>query len=190
MQGRLIYLMGPSGAGKDSLLDAVRAPLEALGGRVVRRVITRSAEARGEEALSVTPEQFDDMQRDGRFAMSWQANGLSYGIPCEIDDWLAQGRAVLVNGSRGYLAQARARYPALQAVLLSVDPAVLRARLTARGRESAAEIEARLARNARFAEGLQGPLQVLDNSAELERTVAALLTLLRLPSLRGQGATP
>ena len=45
MTGRLIYLMGPSGSGKDSLLQAAREPLR--GCRIVRRVITRSAEAVG-----------------------------------------------------------------------------------------------------------------------------------------------
>lgn len=51
------------------------------------------------------------MDAEGAFALSWQANGLSYGIPREIDDWLAAGEDVLVNGSRGHLAQTRLRNP-------------------------------------------------------------------------------
>lgn len=50
MAGRLIYLIGPSGSGKDSLLDAARPRLAKRGCRIVRRVITRSAEAVGEAA--------------------------------------------------------------------------------------------------------------------------------------------
>ncbi|HDZ3196602.1 TPA: phosphonate metabolism protein/1,5-bisphosphokinase (PRPP-forming) PhnN, partial [Pseudomonas aeruginosa] len=153
MTGRLIYLMGPSGSGKDSLLQAAREPLALRGCRIVRRVITRSAEAVGEDAQAVTPAQFDTLERASAFAMSWRANGLCYGIPVQIDEWLAQGYDVLVNGSRGYLAQARRRYPDLLAVLLGVKPEVLRQRLLARGRESPEEIEARLARNAEFAAG-------------------------------------
>lgn len=175
---RLIYLMGPSGAGKDSLLQAARPLLEARGGRIARRVITRSAEAVGEEAWSVTLEAFERLEEQGAFAMSWRANGLAYGIPRQIDDWLAAGHDVLVNGSRAYLPQARARYPDLLAVMLCVDSAVLRQRLLARGRESSAEIEARLARNAIFAVGLEDDVVLLDNSGELATTLASLLALL------------
>ncbi len=179
--GRLIFLIGPSGAGKDSLLQAARTQLESRGCHVVQRVITRSAEAVGEEAKAVTPEQFDQLEAGGAFAMSWRANGLAYGIPEQINQWLAAGHDVLVNGSRAYLPEARRRYPDLLAILLTVEPAVLRERLLARGRESIAEIDARLARNVQFqnADSNSDPqLHVLDNSANFERTVAALLDLI------------
>ncbi|WP_044870565.1 phosphonate metabolism protein/1,5-bisphosphokinase (PRPP-forming) PhnN [Pseudomonas sp. LFM046] len=182
MKGRLIYLIGPSGSGKDSLLDAARETLAGQGCRVVRRVITRSAEARGESAESVTPEAFAQSEARGDFAMSWYANGLSYGIPKVIDDWLNAGDDVLVNGSRGYLPEARRRYPHLLAVLLTVEDGVLRQRLHARGRESAEEIEARLARNAGFADTLlagENPdLCLLDNSGSLQQTCQRLLQLI------------
>lgn len=147
MSGRLIYLMGPSGSGKDSLLNAARERLAERGCVIARRVITRSAEAVGEDAIGVSPAEFDQQEAAGAFALSWRANGLAYGIPRQIDDWLAAGQDVLVNGSRGYLPQARERYPELLAILLQVDEAALRQRLQARGRESAEQIEARLARS-------------------------------------------
>ena len=182
MTGRLIYLTGPSGSGKDSLLDAARPRLAERGCRIVRRVITRSAEAVGEAAQGVSPQQFAVMDAEGAFALSWQANGLSYGIPREIDDWLAAGDDVLVNGSRAHLAHTRARYPGLRVLLLTVDQAVLRQRLIARGREALADIEERLARNARFtAELIAGggaDLFVLDNSGPLDHTVERLLCCL------------
>ncbi|MDN6858013.1 phosphonate metabolism protein/1,5-bisphosphokinase (PRPP-forming) PhnN [Pseudomonas sp. CAN2814] len=179
--GRLIYLMGPSGSGKDSVLQAASAPLAARNCRIVRRVITRSAEARGEEAHSVSVEEFSRLEASGAFAMSWRANGLHYGIPREIDAWLAAGHDVLVNGSRKYLGEARRRYPQLIAVLLKVSPDVLRQRLIKRGRESLVEIEERLARNAHFADGLPGPLVELDNSVSLDITVDHLLQLIDPP---------
>jgi ribose 1,5-bisphosphokinase len=184
MAGRLIYLIGPSGSGKDSLLDAARERLAERGCRIVRRVITRSAEAVGEAALGVSAQQFAGMEAQGAFALSWHANGLSYGIPREIDDWLAAGQDVLVNGSRGHLHNTRERYPDMLAVLLTVNPAVLRERLLARGRESVAEIDQRLARNARFNEQLlaEDPtVHVLDNSGPLEHTVERLLACLDEP---------
>jgi ribose 1,5-bisphosphokinase len=182
MAGRLIYLIGPSGSGKDSLLDAARPRLAERGCRIVRRVITRSAEAVGEAALGVSPAQFAAMQAQGEFALSWQANGLSYGIPKQIDEWLAAGDDVLVNGSRAHLAQTRERYPTLLVLLLTVDQVVLRQRLVARARESLADIEERLARNARFTAeliaGNSGGLFVLDNSGPLAHTVERLLCCL------------
>nr|AAR91742.1 PhnN [Stutzerimonas stutzeri] len=177
MQGRLIYLTGPSGAGKDSLLDAARAALAERGVRIARRVITRSAEAIGEAAHSVSAEQFERMEAEQAFALSWRANGLAYGIPAEIDAWLAAGADVLVNGSRGYLPEARRRYPDLLAVLLTVEQDVLRERLLTRGRETPEQIEARLARNALFSGELDDYIR-LDNSASLERSVERLLQLL------------
>ncbi len=193
MAGRLIYLIGPSGSGKDSLLDAARSRLAERGCRIVRRVITRSAEAVGEAAQGVTPEQFAALQAQGAFALSWQANGLSYGIPREIDDWLAAGEDVLVNGSRAHLAQTRERYPGMGVLLLTVDHTLLRQRLIARGRESLADIEERLARNARFTAqmiaGNDAGLYVLDNSGALEDTVEHLLSVL-LKIQRGRGLAP
>lgn len=181
MGGRLIYLMGPSGSGKDSLLNAARERLAARGCRIVQRVITRSAEAVGEAAIGVSADEFERMEGEGVFALSWRANGLAYGIPGQIDEWLAAGQDVLVNGSRAYLSQARQRYPWLIGVVLTVDLEVLRERLLARGRETPEQIEQRLARNALFdsvavaaAEGLH----VLDNSSDFERTVDNLLLLI------------
>ena len=190
MSGRLIYLMGPSGSGKDSLLNAARARLAERGCLIARRVITRSVEAVGEDAIGVSPAEFDQQEAAGAFALSWRANGLAYGIPRQIDDWLVAGQDVLVNGSRGHLAQARQRYPELLAILLQVDEAALRQRLQARGRESAEQIEARLTRS----RTLQPPLplgervgvrgdghadvRLLNNSGPLDQSVTQLLQLL------------
>lgn len=178
MVGRLIYLIGPSGSGKDSLLDAARETLTRNGCRIVRRVITRSAEAVGEAAQAVSVEQFESMREQGAFALSWQANGLHYGIPKEIEQWLLEGHNVLINGSRAHLQQALVRYPNLLAVLLTVDQQVLRQRLLLRGRESVPEIEARLERNASFAVNVLASnpsVFLLDNSGDLQQTVSNLI---------------
>lgn len=180
--GRLIYLMGPSGAGKDSVLQGLHPYLEGRRCRIARRVITRSAEAVGEQAIAVLPDEFDERERAGDFAMVWRANGLAYGIPKEIDGWLADGCQVIVNGSRSYLEEARRRYPDLLAVLLEVEPAILRQRLLARAREDAVQIEARLIRGAELAGSalLQGDERIvrLDNSGSLDNAVQRLLQLI------------
>ncbi|AZD09918.1 Ribose 1,5-bisphosphate phosphokinase PhnN [Pseudomonas chlororaphis] len=194
MPGRLIYLMGPSGSGKDSLIEAARRPLAQLGCDVVRRVITRSAESVGEAAHGVSADEFERLERQGTFALCWRANGLAYGIPVQVDEWLASGRHVLINGSRAHLDQARQRYPELLAILLTVDIDVLRQRLMTRGRESAAQIEARLKRSTLFStEG--GPVLgesvfFLDNSSELSVTLESFLKLLRSQGISAtQGRT-
>ncbi|MEB0048222.1 MULTISPECIES: phosphonate metabolism protein/1,5-bisphosphokinase (PRPP-forming) PhnN [unclassified Pseudomonas] len=181
MDGRLIYLMGPSGSGKDSLIEAARVPLRALNCKIVRRVITRSAESVGEDAVGVSREEFEYQQADGEFALSWHANGLDYGIPVVIDQWLREGIHVVINGSRAHLPEALRQYPALVPVMLTVKDEVLRERLLRRGRESLEEIEARLRRNELFTTGVsigEVPLHRLDNSGDLDVTVANLLRLL------------
>ena len=149
-------------------------------------MITRSAEAVGEDALGVTPAAFERLELEGAFALSWRANGLAYGIPREIDDWLSAGQDVLINGSRGHLEAARQRYPQLLAIVLQVDEAVLRQRLLARGRETAEQIEQRLARSRSFAAVAGASVAtvaedgvcVLNNSGPLQQTVGRLLQLL------------
>ena len=182
MPGRLIYLMGPSGAGKDSLIDVSRETLRRLGCDVVRRVITRSAESLGEDALGVSQAEFERLGQQGGFALHWRANGLDYGIPVQIDEWLGLGRNVLVNGSREHLVEAHRRYPTLLPILLTVKSEVLRHRLVQRGRENADEIEARLQRNDLFLASASSdtiPVMRLDNSGELAVTVERFLGLLK-----------
>ena len=188
MDGRLIYLMGPSGSGKDSLIEAARAPLRALNCEVIRRVITRSAESVGEDAIGVTPQEFERRQRAGDFALAWQANGLSYGIPVEIDQWLRDGKHVLVNGSRADLRQALEAYPTLLPVLLTVRDDVLRERLLRRGRETLEQIDARLARNALFKErrSTDRPVYLIDNSGDLADAVSHLLEVITLNAVQDQ----
>lgn len=146
--GRLIYLIGASGSGKDSLLNWLTTALPtgtAATVRIARRAITR-AESGNESAMALTPEAFALRCAAGEFALYWHSHGLDYGIGVEIDEWLDRGDVVIVNGSRAYLAQAYGRYPSLEAVEIVVSPDTLRQRLLARGRESLVEIDARLKR--------------------------------------------
>ena len=104
----LVAVVGASGAGKDTVLDGLRAAL-AGDQRIVFacRAITRGDQAGGETHEALTETEF--ASRD--FALQWQAHGLHYGIPRSIDADLAAGRVVLANLSRHVLADAAALYP-------------------------------------------------------------------------------
>ncbi|MGK3141732.1 ribose 1,5-bisphosphokinase [Pantoea sp. C2G6] len=172
---RLIWLIGPSGSGKDSLLNALRAepPPQLL---VAHRYITRAADAGGENHVALSETEFARREALGLFAVSWQAHGFRYGIGCETEQWLARGQHVAVNGSRLHLAQALARFgPRLLPVCLQVTPAVLATRLRQRGREDEAAIAGRLARAAQPPP--DGAL-ILNNDGALPETLRQLRQLL------------
>jgi ribose 1,5-bisphosphokinase len=176
----LIYVMGASGSGKDTLLRCVRATTDTEDRILVaHRYITRPSSA-DEASVALTPQEFERRVGMGCFALHWRSHGLSYGVGVEIDAWMAAGITVLVNGSRAHLSQAWARYPGLCAVRVTVDAETLRRRLAGRGRESEAAIEERLARAAASFDVPAGcELIALDNSAAPEQAAAALLALAR-----------
>lgn len=150
--GKLIYVVGPSGAGKDALLDYVRANLPPDANvKFARRWITRPADAGGEAHRPLAHAEFEAKVRSGAFAMHWRAHGNGYGIDAEIADWLRSGATVIVSGSRAHLPQALQDFPDLHVIHVCADPAVLRERLLRRGRETAEQIEERIARAGRYA---------------------------------------
>jgi phosphonate metabolism protein PhnN/1,5-bisphosphokinase (PRPP-forming) len=172
----LMPVVGPSGAGKDTLMALARARL-AGDSRFLfaRRTITRPADAGGEDHDPATREAFASAREAGAFALWWQAHGLLYGIPRRIEEDLAAGRVVLANLSRTVLAEAANRYRTR--VLLITAPLALRAqRLAARGRETAADIAARLAREAPLPSGLE--VEEVSNDATPEEGVARVLAAL------------
>lgn len=176
-------MVGPSGAGKDTLIDAARAARPDI--LFPRRAITRPAEAGGEAHEAMTIEAFDAREAAGGFALSWRAHGLAYGVPIAVAEALAAGRHVLVNVSRAVVDDARARYAPVRALVVTASPEILARRLEARGRESSADIRARLARAAYTApEGAD--VTVIDNGGALEDGVAAFLAALS-PSAETDG---
>jgi ribose 1,5-bisphosphokinase len=176
----LYYLMGASGAGKDSLLNYVRQRLPGNANTVLaHRYITRPAEAGGENHLALSEEEFARRQRLNCFALHWRSHGNHYGIGIEINQWLAMGLSVVVNGSRAYLDQALLRYPQLVPVLITVTEQRLRARLQARGRESGLQLEQRLQRAALLDQKMRPPGAVrIANDGPLEQAGDKLLSLL------------
>jgi len=148
--GRLVLVVGPSGAGKDTLIDLTRAALRDDPSVVFpRRVVTRAAADEPHDTLD--PDAFDKAARAGAFALAWEAHGLRYGIPAGIDDHIRAGRTVVCNVSRAIVAAARERYADVRVVLVTAPADVLAARLAARARGSDGDLARRLARADGFA---------------------------------------
>jgi len=139
--GYLVLIVGPSGAGKDTLLSLAHTHFAARGDVVFqRRVITRPAD-KTEDHEPVTDAEFEG--RD--FALSWHAHGLHYGIPLDLYTRLEAGKTVVVNVSRTIIADARLRFRTF-VIEINASPDVLAARLAGRGRESSTDIATRIAR--------------------------------------------
>lgn len=144
--GALIVVVGPSGAGKDTLIDHCRRRF-AGDARVVfpARVISRERH-HSEAHEPATVDTFEVVAARDGYALAWAAHGLLYALPRTIDDDIRAGRAVVVNISRAAIAEARARYARVVVIYVDAPPTVRAARLAGRGRETKEEIYGRMAR--------------------------------------------
>lgn len=177
-EGTLFVVVGPSGVGKDTLLDGARARLERNRWfRFPRRIITRPADAGGEDHIAATEAQFADMLAAGAFLHHWQAHGLNYGLSADIADDLAAGRNVVVNTSRQEIGALRARAGRVVAIHITASPKVVEERLRRRGRESEDDIQRRLARIVKPT-GMSGTALDLLNDSTPEAGIAALTELI------------
>lgn len=178
MKNRLIYVMGASGSGKDSLMRYSRKKLAKHPNIVfAHRYITRPADAGGENHVSLSPDEFASRAAAGLFAFHWQSHGHQYGIGIEIDQWLASGATVIVNGSREYLPHVSDRYHNVVPLLIEVSPDVLRERLQSRGRETRDQVEKRLQRHQVLASACVGCLKV-NNDGQLHEGGDAFIGLI------------
>jgi len=167
---RLIVVVGASGAGKDSVLRGWRASLGAAAPVAARRVITRAPDG-SESHEAVTPGDFAGLRGRGLLATWWHAHGLDYGVRRSELAPLADGRWVVLNGSRAHLGALRVQAPGLRVVSVSAPATLLASRLAARGREDAAARDARLARA--FAAPVAADLDLV-NDGDLGDCVAVL----------------
>jgi ribose 1,5-bisphosphokinase len=144
--GRLVLVVGPSGAGKDTLIGLAQAACAGDGSIVfARRSVTREASA-SEDNEHVSPEAFRQACARGDFAIHWEAHGHGYGLPRAIDGDVGAGRIVVANVSRGVVDAMRRGYADVTVVSITAPPEVLAERLAARSRSSDGPLSNRLGR--------------------------------------------
>jgi ribose 1,5-bisphosphokinase len=179
--GTLFLVVGPSGAGKDTLLDAARAACPDV--RFPKREITRPAGSGGEDHVPVTEAEFSSRDTSGAYALSWRAHDLGYGVPVSILEDLSAGRSVVVNVSRGVLDIARGLNFRVRVLSIRVPSAVLTERLRRRGRESEDQIAGRVARAESFQ--VTGPdvVEIL-NDGPLETAIQRFSNIISSESSR------
>jgi phosphonate metabolism protein PhnN/1,5-bisphosphokinase (PRPP-forming) len=146
--GAIVLVVGPSGAGKDTLLrlakvhfadtDAVMFP---------RRLITRGPDV-NEDHECIDEKTLRNKVASGDVALAWTAHGLDYAVPSTIDEAIAGGSVVVVNVSRTIIPQAMMKYTRVVVAFVTAPADVLAERLQQRGRESPDDVAGRLDRAA------------------------------------------
>jgi ribose 1,5-bisphosphokinase len=144
--GRLVLVVGPSGAGKDTLLGLARAACaDDVNVAFPRRVITREASA-SEENEEVSIGTFQEALMRGDYAIHWEAHGHRYALTRAIDDEIRAGRTIVANVSRAVIGAMRRAYADVVVVSITAPPNVLAERIAMRARSSDGRLESRLGR--------------------------------------------
>lgn len=179
--GRLILIVGPSGAGKDTLIGLVQAACKGDSNVVFpQRVVTREASSH-ENNDAVSQIQFGQMLAHGDFAFQWEAHGLRYGLLNSIADDIRAGHVVVVNVSRTIVESARRSYANVTVVLVTAPEEVLAERLAARARPSDGRLDDRLRRAVVTA----APDIVINNIGPAEDHATELLRAVQCVGERG-----
>lgn len=144
--GRLVLVVGPSGAGKDTLIGLAKASCGKDRTIVfLRRVVTREGSA-SEDNEHLSPASFEEALARGDFAVHWRAHGQLYGLRRAIDDEIRGGRTVVVNVSRTVVGAMRRAYADVVVILVTAPPDARAERLASRARGSDGELALRLER--------------------------------------------
>ena len=181
-QGILVVVSGFSGAGKGTLMKELlkRYDNYALSISATTRA-PREGETDGKEYFFVTKEQFEKMRDERKLVEYAQYVNNYYGTPKEyVEQKMAEGKDVILEIEIQGALKVKKRFP--DALLLFVTPPSaeeLRRRLVGRGTETLEVINARLARAAEEASGMEAYDYLLIND-DLDRCVEEMHQLIQL----------
>ena len=161
---KLFYIIGASGAGKDTLINYARTKINGSDPVIfAHRYITRPPHAGNENHVCLSNEEFQLRIKANLFAMYWEGHGNFYGLGREINSWLENGFNVVVNGSRQYLPVAKQIYPDMKVILIEASQETINQRLSSRGREDTGAIEKRIARTSEISSDLENCIKLQNN---------------------------
>lgn len=183
--GTLALVVGPSGAGKDTLIAEARRQL-ASDGRYVfpPRVVTRPPGPDAEQNIFLPADRFAEEEASGAFLLAWRSHGLSYGIPTAVADELLRGRVVVINVSRAMISEAERIAANVTVLQVTASPETLAARLSGRGRETSAQIATRIRRDVRLATTRARVCEIVNEGPlgpASDRFITALLKAAEVP---------
>ena len=144
---KVFVITGPSGVGKGTLISELVRRIDGLEVSVSATTREpRQGEVDGRDYHFLDGEEFDQRARRGEFLEHATYSGNRYGtLRGEVERRLAEGRSVVLEIEVQGARQVRAAMPeSVQVFIAPPDPAALRARLEARGTDSAADIDERL----------------------------------------------
>ena len=185
-QGILVVVSGFSGAGKGTLMKELlkRYDNYALSISATTRA-PREGETDGKEYFFVSKEQFEKMRDEQKLIEYAQYVNHYYGTPKEyVEQKMAEGKDVILEIEIQGALKVKKRFP--DALLLFVTPPSaeeLRKRLVGRGTETLEVINARLARAAEEASGMEAYDYLLVND-DLDRCVEEMHNLIQYSTER------
>ncbi|MFX0034763.1 MAG: phosphonate metabolism protein/1,5-bisphosphokinase (PRPP-forming) PhnN [Candidatus Hermodarchaeota archaeon] len=169
--GTLFLVVGNSGSGKDSIISGIieNYPSSLKKIYAPKRYITRSP-SKFEKNISLSTEEFRELEKKGKFALTWHIYGLDYGISKDIEDYLKKGHPVIINVSRTVIYKAREKYENVKVVFIEVPFEITYQRIKDRKRESEDFLKERIERarnNPKFPEADY----IIDNSGKLDSAI-------------------
>ncbi|MFX0105955.1 MAG: phosphonate metabolism protein/1,5-bisphosphokinase (PRPP-forming) PhnN [Candidatus Hodarchaeota archaeon] len=176
--GILFLIVGNSGSGKDTIITEVAKnyPSNMITIFVPKRYITRPP-SEFEKNISITTQEFREMDKRGMFALKWHIYELDYGIPIEIDNYLKNGHPVIINVSRTIVKEAREKYDNIKVIFIEVPFEITYKRIKDRKRESEELLKERIER-ARTHQQFPEADFTIDNSGNLDDAVNQCLNYL------------
>jgi len=149
LKGLLFVISAPSGAGKTSLVRALREDLGEIGVSVSHTTRPmRPGEENGRDYHYVSQDEFDDLVEQGAFVEHATVFGNSYGTSRQsIDEVRNAGQDVVLEIDWQGARQIRSIWPdCISIFILPPSRAALKERLTKRGQDDESVIANRMAK--------------------------------------------